>query len=201
VIWSASSGSITPGGLYTASSPPPPGGDVTVSVQTTKGARDERHIHILPIPVPQPAPEAPTPPALPIVPTPGPAQQGHQVTSPLVTGPLSTPAGVLIGRKLYLTVKTSQTGLLRISASVYRRAIGSCTRRLRGGLSFTCAFILPSWVSIHSPISVSATLRIGRHLLHASRAALVPTAMKAMEASHAFAFSGLALSTVFFCGP
>jgi hypothetical protein len=188
VIWSANSGSITPTGLYTAPSVPPSGGVATVAVQTAKGPRDERRIEIVPVPAPKPAPEVPGPPVVPS-------------NAPPLKGPLSTPTAMLIGRKLYLTVKTSKTGLLRIGAFVRRRAIGGCTRRLRGGMSFTCAFALPRWVSTRSPISVSATLRVGRHLLHTSRsAARVPTAMKAAKASHSISLLEFAHAAAFFCG-
>jgi Lysyl oxidase/Bacterial Ig domain len=183
VAWSASSGTITSSGVYTAPPAPPAGGATTVAVQTRRGARDERRIAIVAAPVPKSAPEAPT---------------------PRFKGPLSTPTAVLIGRKLYLTVKTSKTGLLRINAFVHRRVIGHCAKRMKGGLSFTCSMTLPKWVSTHAPISVLATLRVGRRLLHASRrAAPVPTAMKAMKASRAISWSswnGVKLAARFFCG-
>lgn len=200
ISWSASSGSITSTGLYTAPSAPPSGATATVTAQTAKGAHDERRIEILPVPVPQPAPEVPTSPSVPpIVPIPGSGQQGSRVS--VLAGPLSSPDAMLIGRKLYMTVKTSKTGLLRVSAFVHGRGIGSCARRMRGGLSFTCAITLPRWVSTHAPISVSATLRVGQHLLHTSRhAAPVPTAMKAMRAGHNISLRAIARSALFFCG-
>ncbi len=189
VTWSASSGSITPTGLYTAPSVPPVGGVATVAVHTARGARDERQVAILAVPVPQPAPEVPTPP--PMIPTEG----SH------APRPLSTPAAMLIGRKLYLTVKTSKAGLLRVSAFVHRHTIGGCARRLKGGLSFTCAFKLPRQVSSRSQISVSATLRVGRHLFHTSRrAARVPTAMAARRSWSGISWSGAKLAARFFCG-
>jgi hypothetical protein len=189
VTWSASSGAIAPNGLYTAPSVPPAGGVATVAVQTARGARDERQIAILPVPVAQPAPEVPVAP--PVLPKAG----SH------LTPPLSVPAAMLIGRKLYLTVRTSKGGLLHLSAFVHRRPVGECKRRLRGGMSFTCAFKLPRWVSTRSPIGVSATLRVGRQLLHTTRrAARVPTAMKAMNASRGLSWGGAALAARFFCG-
>jgi hypothetical protein len=178
--WSASSGTITSSGIYTAPPAPPAGGTAIVAVQTKRGARDERRIAIVTAPVPRSAPEAPTPP---------------------FKGPLSPPRAILIGHKLYLTVKTSKTGLLRISAFVHRRVIGRCAKRMKGGLSFTCSMTLPKWVSTHAPIGVLATLRVGRHLFHTSRrAAPVPTSMKAMKASHGFSWSGVKLAARFFCG-
>jgi hypothetical protein len=188
VTWSANSGSISSTGLYTAPPVPPAGGAATIVAQTARGARDERHIAILPVPVAQPAPEVPTPTVLPKV-------GSHPPP------PLSIPVAMLIGRKLYLTVKTSKGGLLRLSASVHRRTIGACSGRLRRGMSFTCSFKLPKGVSTRSAIGVSATLRVGRHLLHTTRrAARVPTAMTAMKASHGISWSGAALAARFFCG-
>jgi hypothetical protein len=180
VAWSASSGTITSSGIYTAPSAPPAGGAATVAVQTKRGARDERRIAIVAAPVPRAAPEAPT---------------------PRFRGPLSAPTAVLIGRRLYLTVKTSKTGLLRISAFVHRRVIGRCAKRMKDGLSFTCSMTLPKWASTHAQIGALATLRVGRHLFHTSRrAARVPTAMKAMKALHGISWSGVKLTARFFCG-
>jgi hypothetical protein len=189
VAWSASSGSITPTGLYSAPTVPPAGGVVMIAAQTTRGARDERQVAVLPVPLAQPAPEVPTLPS--IVPT-----HGSQTPRPL-----SIPAAMLIGRKLYLTVKPSRAGLLRIGAFVHRRAIGSCARRVKGSLSFTCAFKLPKWVSARAAVSVSATLRVGNLTFHTSRhATRVPTAMKAMYAGRKISLPGFARVAVFFCG-
>jgi hypothetical protein len=49
VTWSASAGSITSGGLYTAPSEPPPGGSVTVTATSSKGAIGQRTIEITPL--------------------------------------------------------------------------------------------------------------------------------------------------------
>jgi hypothetical protein len=46
VTWSASAGSITTAGLYTAPSEPPAGGTVVVSATSSKGAKDQRTIEI-----------------------------------------------------------------------------------------------------------------------------------------------------------
>jgi hypothetical protein len=47
IIWSASAGSITSSGRYTAPSEPPAGGKVVVSARSTKGAHGQRTIAIL----------------------------------------------------------------------------------------------------------------------------------------------------------
>ncbi len=48
VKWSASAGSITEEGLYTAPAEPPAGGKATITATTVKGAHDEATIEILP---------------------------------------------------------------------------------------------------------------------------------------------------------
>ncbi len=48
VTWSATAGSITTGGLYTAPAEPPAGGTVVVTATTAKGAKDQRTIEITP---------------------------------------------------------------------------------------------------------------------------------------------------------
>jgi hypothetical protein len=52
VTWSASAGSITSGGLYTAPSEPPAGGKAVVTATTSKGATDQRSIEIVTTPPP-----------------------------------------------------------------------------------------------------------------------------------------------------
>ncbi|MCW3068869.1 MAG: lysyl oxidase-like protein [Solirubrobacterales bacterium] len=47
VTWTASAGSITSGGLYTAPSEPPAGGTATVTATTAKGAHDQRTIEVI----------------------------------------------------------------------------------------------------------------------------------------------------------
>ena len=48
VTWTASAGSITSGGLYTAPSEPPAGGQAVVTATTSKGAHDQRSIEVVP---------------------------------------------------------------------------------------------------------------------------------------------------------
>jgi hypothetical protein len=52
VTWTASAGSITAGGLYTAPSQPPTGGKAVVTATTSKGASDQRSIEIVTTPPP-----------------------------------------------------------------------------------------------------------------------------------------------------
>jgi hypothetical protein len=191
VTWSASVPSISATGPetadYTAPSTPPPGGLVTVTAESPDGGRDQRTIEILPIPTPQPKPEVPAQAALsttvpstslPQTPTP---ESSHRAG---FLGPLSTPTAMLIGRKLYMTATAQQAGRLRLTAVLRGRRIGSCVARVRSHQSFTCTTTLSKGVSTRAPIGVWATLRVGSHLHQTvRRAARVPTAMSAMDAS------------------
>jgi lysyl oxidase/Big-like domain-containing protein len=49
VTWSASAGSITSSGLYTAPPNPPAGGSVTITATSSKGAKGQRTIEITPV--------------------------------------------------------------------------------------------------------------------------------------------------------
>ncbi|MFZ2114033.1 MAG: lysyl oxidase family protein [Solirubrobacteraceae bacterium] len=201
VTWSASAGSVAPTGpstsLYTAPSVPPVGKLVTIAAESPGGGHDQRTIEILPITPPQPNPEVPvqppsttstiappTPLPLPSTPsTEGTPSTGKSHIS-AVPGPLSSPGAMLIGRKLYMTATAREAGRLRLTALLRGRRIGSCMARVRSHQSFTCTTTLPKGVSVHASISVWATLRVGSHLLQTvRRAARVPTAMSAMDAS------------------
>jgi hypothetical protein len=189
VDWSATEGTITTGGLYTAPLTPPASKFVTVTAKSPDGGHDQRTIEILPNTPPQPKPEVPlqsplapavtslppttTPPTSPPPTTPHPG---------VLSGPLSTPGAMLIGRKLYMTALAKQTGRLRLTALIRARRIGSCVTRVDGHQSFTCAVTIPRGISLHAPISVWATLRVGRRLLQTVRRATpVPTAMHTMS--------------------
>ena len=201
VTWSASEGSISSTGpstsLYTAPPVPPTGKLVTVAAESPDGGRDQRTIEILPSTPPQPKPEVPVQPpsgistiapptSLPLPSTPGTQEtpgtgKSHVSTVP---GVLSGPGVMLIGRKLYMTATVREAGRLRLTARLHGRRIGSCTARVKGHQSFTCATTLPKGVSVHASIGVWATLRIGGHLYQTVRhAAKLPTAMKAMGAA------------------
>jgi hypothetical protein len=49
VSWTASAGSISNGGLYTAPAEPPPGGSAVITATTSKGAQAQKSIEILPV--------------------------------------------------------------------------------------------------------------------------------------------------------
>jgi hypothetical protein len=85
VTWSASGGSITQAGVYTAPSEPPVSGKVTVTATSAKGAKDERTITIVAAPPVEPAPESPP------VETPLESPTGTPVETPVVSEPTSPP--------------------------------------------------------------------------------------------------------------
>lgn len=172
VTWSATAGSITSQGRYTAPSKPPTGSNVTIAAQAAGGAHDQRTIKILPIPPPHAKPQTPT--------------------------LLDRPGAMLIGRKLYMTVVAREAGRLRLTALLHGRHIASCSAHVRRHQSFTCSATLPRGVSSRAPISVRATLHAGHRLIQTTRrAARVPTAMKA---SQGISWSTAKLAARFFCG-
>jgi hypothetical protein len=177
VTWSATAGTITSSGRYTAPSQPPAGGNVTVAVQAAGGARDQRSIRILPVPPKHAKPRAP---AL-----------------------LNKPGAMLIGRRLYMSVIAREAGRLRLTALLRGHPIASCSARVKRHQSFTCSTTLPRGVSSHAPISVWATIRVGHHTIQTVRPALrVPTAMKARAAVtlHGVSWRGFKQAWRFFCG-
>jgi hypothetical protein len=207
VKWGASAPSLTTTGPesaeYTAPSIPPTGGVVTITAESPGGGRDERTIEILPIKPPQPKPEVPAQPAagasltpptsLPLPPVPAPGKGG-----PVVSGQLSNPGAMLIGRKLYMTATARDAGRLRLTAVLGRRRIGSCVVRVRSHQSFTCTIVLPKGVSTNAYISVWATLQMGRHSVQTLRhGARVPTAMQAMTAA---SWLGIKQAWRYLCG-
>ncbi len=173
VTWSATGGSISSSGRYTAPSQPPAGGSATVTAQAAGGAVDQRSIQILPLPVVHPKPQAPT--------------------------LLNRPAAMLIGRKLYMTARARQAGHLRLTAVLRGRRIGECAAQVKKLQLLTCTTTLPKGVSARAPISVWATLRVGHRLIQTvRRAAPVPTAMQAMSA--AVSWSGVKQAWRLLCG-
>jgi Lysyl oxidase/Bacterial Ig domain len=159
VTWSASAGSITPGGLYTAPSEPPAGGTIAVAARSTKGAQDQATITILPVPPPQAAPAATVPSTLPSSRPPG----------------VYRPEAILIGRRLIMTTRVGEAGRLRLSAYLGRRLLGTCVTKTPANRSFTCRLTLGKRFRLNAPISVLASLRIGSTVLRSLRpAARVP---------------------------
>jgi hypothetical protein len=157
VAWSASAGTITAGGLYTAPATRPAAGVAIVKAQSESGVNDQDTIAILPVPTPAPAPEA-----------------GSGASASI----LSTPRAVLIGRKLIMTTKVMRAGRIRLSAYLRGHRLGTCVARTPSDRTFTCRLTLPPRVSLHARISIWATLRIGHRLLQRVRPAAAIAPMK-----------------------
>jgi hypothetical protein len=219
VTWSASAGTITSSGLYTAPAVPPPGGTVTVVVRTAKGAHDQRTIEIKPALPPQPAPEAPAPttppptvpqpaPGAPLPTTPSgpgsPPPAGSVSSAPpssSVSLPsVSRPRAMLVGRKLIMTTYVTKAGHIRLSAYLGHRRLGTCTSRTPAKRTFTCQVTLGSKVSLRARISVWASLRIGRRILQSLRPAAQIAQMK-MAGASALVHSEGGSSAQFWCSP
>jgi Lysyl oxidase/Bacterial Ig domain len=186
VTWSASAGSITPGGLYSAPSTPPAGGAVVITARSSKGAQDQVTIAILPVPSSQAAPAA----ALPSTP-------------PKSSPGVYRPQAILIGRELVMTTRVSEAGHLRLSAYLGHRLLGTCATKTLGERSFTCRVALGKGIRLNARISVLASLRVGGKILRSLRPAAPVPEMKMTRASRRLT-RGLgheSSSWQFLCGP
>ncbi len=177
VTWSQSAGSITSGGLYTAPSVPPAGGTVTVTARSTRGARDRRTIAILPVPPAEPAPTAPLPAEA--APTSVPGTGRPKLGGPASASPaVSRPEAVLVGHTLVMTASATAAGRVRLSAYLGQRPLGGCAVQTPAGRSFTCRLTLAKQISLHAPISASASLHAGDRTLQSLRVAAPVAPMK-----------------------
>jgi Lysyl oxidase/Bacterial Ig domain len=195
VTWTASAGTITQAGLYTAPSEP---GTVTVTATSSKGAKDQKTIEVVAPPADEPAPESPpeSPLASPggsttvTTPTTGGQQQGAVGTLGNKTSTariaVSRPVAELVGRTLVMTGRATAPGRIRLSAYLGKRRLGTCATLTPAGRSFTCRVSLPKNVSLRARIRVVASLRDGTALVSGVRAA-APVAPMRMGA-HASSF-------------
>jgi hypothetical protein len=184
VTWSASAGSITSGGLYTAPVEPPVGGAVLITARSAKGTEDQIMVIIEPVPAVRDESVAPLPsaPGASSPPTPG-------VTPPMPPGKssfhppiLDRSEAMLIGRQLIMTTRVSRAGSVRLSAYVGHRRLGTCAARTAGDRSFTCRLTLGKRLRLDARIAIVASLRIGRRVLRSARpAALVPQMKMSMN--------------------
>jgi len=187
VTWRASGGSISPRGLYTAPSHPPPGGSIALSATSGHSARDRRSIRILPASGPQPAPSAPL--AL--------AQQPG-TPSQMVT----PPQAIVVAGKLVMTTRFGAAGQAGLSAFVGNRRLGACVVQTPANRNFTCRLSLAG-VSPAAPINVRAALRAGGRILQSSRAAspVAPMSMPALTGVSWLGNSGASSLARFVCTP
>jgi hypothetical protein len=167
VTWTvAGGGTISAAGLYTAPPVPPPGdGVVTIAATSARGGRDERRVRITPAPATTPKP----------VPAAG---DGTPLASPPAKGVLGRPQASRIGRRLILTVVTSRTGTVRLTAYAGKRRLGTCVTRTPAKRPFTCRLRLPRGVKATARIRVVASLRVKGHVVAVTTrgAARVPAA-------------------------
>jgi hypothetical protein len=202
VVWEASGGSITAGGLYTAPSEPPSGGTALVSVRGEGGAADQRTIAILPVP-----PAVAAPAASPLTQAPNGAAPPSGGFSP--NEGLTRPQVTLIGRELIMTTRVSEAGRVRLSAYLGRRELGSCAVRTPADRTFTCRLKLGKGISTDARIGVLASLRVGGALLQQLRPAARVQAMKMTGGAGVASVAGLLrvrvrwheLSGQLVCGP
>jgi hypothetical protein len=163
VSWSASAGTITPRGLYTAPSTPPAGADVTIAARSFRGAEARVTIAIRPVPASSSAPAATSSKACKTAP--------H-------TQVLCRPEAMLIGRKLIMTTKVSKAGRVRLSVYIGHRLLGSCAAKTPGNRTFTCRLTLGKDVRLGSRITIVASLRIGSKMISSTRPAAPVPEMK-----------------------
>jgi hypothetical protein len=194
VSWSASAGTITKGGLYTAPSVPPAGGTVTITAGASGGAHDQRTVAITPPPPDTAAPAAPLP-------------AGEPATAPTAHGSvpvLPRPEAMLMEHTLVMTTGTTAAGRIELSAYLGKRRLGGCAAQSPVGRSFSCRLTLGKRVSRNTPVRVVASLRVGAAVLRNSRPAEPLPAMKmggAIGAGVILANGQLPASWRFNCSP
>jgi hypothetical protein len=146
--WRASAGSTTSGGLYTAPTQPPRSGIVSL-VASIPGARDARHIVVLPQPPALPAPAAPVPSVRDGVPA--------QAT-------VTAPQAVRVPGVIVLTTVLGQAGRARLSLYEGHRRLGTCAVRTPGGRSFSCRLKFSRRMR-DATLGAWASLRIGSRVI------------------------------------
>jgi hypothetical protein len=161
VSWSASAGSISAAGLFTAPSRVPASGSVTVRATTVHGAQDELEIAIAALTSPRPAPLAPLPNE--------PAGGAGSLST------LQAPAAMRFNHELIITAEPVAAGRLLLAAYAGKRRLGGCALRTPAGRTATCRVSL-GHLSTAARLSIRATLQTGAHTLHSSRStAAVPS--------------------------
>lgn len=200
VEWSASGGSFTAegaGGMtddFVAPAEVPPGGTVTITARLNddRAIDDQRTIAIVPAPSPVASPEVQPPPKVAVAgaaPRPGRARPA-----------VSRPRVMLIGRRLIMTTYVTKAGHVRLSAYIGHRRLGSCATLTPAKRTFTCHLTLRADVSPHAPISVWASLRVGRRVLQSVRPA-GRIAQMTMAPASVLTGAGEGISGLSWCSP
>ena len=137
---SARSGTITPGGFYTAPADVPPGGQVTISARSASGASDGRTIRIVWSPPPGPAPG-----------THG-SKKSKGILGSIATG--------IEGSVLAASVTPTRAGVVWITADIIGgHRVASCSERTPTGRRFTCRTRLARGVDLRKLKIVARLLR------------------------------------------
>ena len=162
VTWSASAGSITSGGLYTAPAEPPVGGAVLITARSAAGAEEQIMIIVESVPTAQDQSAAPLSSAPSAISPPPP---GKSTSRPPI---VYRPEAMLIGRQL-MTTRVGRAGHVRLSAFIGHRRIGTCAAKTPGERSFSCRLTLGRRIRLNTRITVVASLRIGDKVLSSIR--------------------------------
>ena len=197
VSWSTSGGSITSSGSYTA--PSAAGGTVTITARLSddRSVGEQRVITILAVP---PAVAAIANPIS--APTSSSTGHGSTLGTHIAVLPaVARPQVMLDGRTLIMTTRLGKAGRARLSAYIGRRRVGTCVVETQAGRSFTCRVKLGARVSLKTPISVWASLRIGKQILQALRAAAPVPRMKMPGMSPLPSSAVAALAAKYICSP
>jgi hypothetical protein len=171
VHWSASAGSITAGGLFTAPPAPPPGRFVTVSASYPGASTATVAVRVLPQSSPLAAPAAPLPPAA------GQAAGTGGRAVPAGGALLSRPQAELFNGELLVSTLVGGAGRVQVSASSTAHTVGGCSVSTPGHLEVTCRVSLrgrPILTSLKITVRLSAA---GRTLASRSVSGTIP-AMK-----------------------
>jgi hypothetical protein len=190
---SATTGTITPGGLYTAPAAVPAPSTVQIRA-TSANAFGQVSVQIVPtppiVPAPSPTPPAPPPPAPPAPPPPSPSPSPPASPSPAppaapttvtpVGAPKPTkPTNALrsislarFGNDLLVTAASDRAGTVRVVARKAGRTIGSCTIATPSGRQLTCAIEVRRTL-VTKGVAVSLTLRANGRLAAIRRVAFV----------------------------
>lgn len=140
VAWSASAGTVTDGGLFTAPAVP---GRVTVRASVEGGAADVVTLEVVPRPVSRPAPlpstapegDSAAPPVRPLVP---------RAPTVFPRRAIEKATAERTGRYVVVTVTPGRSGRLRIVLRRGGRTLRACTVRGVAGRSVTCRLRRPA---------------------------------------------------------
>jgi hypothetical protein len=157
VTWSASAGTITPTGLYTAPATPPPGGAVTITARSSASpsAQAQASIGITPAPAPVPAPGGPGTGAVTAVPgrslPPG-------VVAATLRGSVAKPSLKRKGRWIAVRVVPAASGRVVVTAIRAKRGVARCAVKATVGKRAACRIVLPKRFA-KKPVRIAVALK------------------------------------------